>query len=69
MRLSKFKAVKTEVNGILFDSKKEAKRYSQLKLLEKAGEITQLELQPVFQCIVKEKKICSYRADFRYFDK
>jgi hypothetical protein len=69
MKWSKYRAVKTEVDGILFDSKKEAKRYGELKLLEKAGEITQLELQPVFQCVVKEKKICSYRADFRYFDK
>tara|TARA_R100001015_G_C4634992_1_gene202988 strand:+ start:4932 stop:5270 length:339 start_codon:yes stop_codon:yes gene_type:complete len=69
MRFNKFNAHKTEVDGILFDSKKEATRYSELKYLEKAGQIHNLELQPKFECIVKEKKICTYRADFRYFDK
>ena len=69
MRWNKFNAHKTEVDGIMFDSKKEAKRYSELKLLEKAGQIHNLELQPKFECIVKEKKICTYRADFSYFDK
>ena len=40
---SKYKAVKTQIEGIMFDSKKEAKRYTELKLLEKAGMITHLE--------------------------
>ena len=69
MRWNKFNAHKTEVDGIMFDSKKEAKRYSELKLLEKAGQIHNLELQPKFECIVKEKKICTYSAEFSYFDK
>ena len=45
---SKYKAVKTEINGIKFDSKKEARRYKELKILEKADEIKSLELQPRF---------------------
>lgn len=46
--VSKYRAVRTEVDGITFASKKEAARYGELKLLEKAGSIRALELQPVF---------------------
>jgi len=64
---SKYKAVKTEVDGIVFDSKREAARYMELRLLERAGEIKNLELQPAFKCRIDGKKICTYKADFRYF--
>ncbi len=64
---SKYKAVKTEVDGITFDSKREAARYMELVLLERAGEISHLELQPSFVCMVNGHKICTYKADFRYF--
>ena len=63
---SKYGAVKTEVDGIVFDSKKEAARYQELKLMERAGEIRGLVLQPTFVINVEGKKICSYKADFRY---
>ena len=63
----KYKAVKTEVDGITFDSKREAARYMELVLLERAGEISHLELQPSFVCMVNGHKICTYKADFRYF--
>lgn len=43
---SKYGAVRTTIDGITFASKKEAKRYAELKLLEKAGEIRRLRLQP-----------------------
>ena len=69
MNKNKYRAVKTEVDGIVFDSKREAARYMQLMLLERAGKISHLELQPVYDCIVNGKKICSYKADFRYFTK
>ena len=69
MRRNKYNAQKTMVDGILFDSKREAARYMQLMLLERAGKISHLELQPVYECVVNGKKICSYRADFRYFTK
>lgn len=39
---SKYGAVKTEVDGIMFDSKREASRYQELRLLEQAGEIANL---------------------------
>ena len=54
------------VDGILFDSKKECLRYGELKILQKVGEITELELQPKFSCVVNGKKVCKYIADFRY---
>lgn len=48
---SKYGAVRTTVDGIKFDSKKEAKRYGELKLLEKVGEIEDLKLQPRFRLL------------------
>lgn len=48
---SKYKAKKVIVNGIEFDSKKEANRYSELKLFERCGKITNLQLQVPFVLI------------------
>lgn len=63
---SKYGAVKTTVDGIVFDSAKEARRYSELKLLEKAGEIHGLRLQPRYELLVKDVMLGEYRADFVY---
>jgi glutamine synthetase type III len=52
MGRSKYGAVRTEVDGITFASKAEARRYAELRLLEKAGEITKLQLQPKFDIYV-----------------
>jgi hypothetical protein len=69
MTRSKYGAVKTEIDGIVFDSKREADRYAQLCLLEKSGKVKQLELQPKFQLLVKTgKSVGIYKADFRYWD-
>ena len=43
--MSKYNSKKTIIDGISFDSAKEAKRYQELKLLEKSGEISDLRLQ------------------------
>jgi hypothetical protein len=67
--LSKYRNVKIRVDGILFDSKREAARYGELKLLETSGEISDLELQPGFICYVNGKRICKYFADFGYKNK
>tara|TARA_R110000787_G_scaffold160652_4_gene274237 strand:+ start:992 stop:1336 length:345 start_codon:yes stop_codon:yes gene_type:complete len=67
-RKSKYNAVKTEVDGIVFDSKAEAKRYGELRLLLMADEIRQIELQPKFPCHVNGDLICTYVADFKYRD-
>ncbi len=72
---SKYRNVKTVVDGIRFDSKKEARRYQELKLLEKAGEISHLELQPIVHVVIGGVKLVfdsgrrvTYKCDFRYFD-
>jgi hypothetical protein len=57
---------KTEVDGKIFDSKREAERYRDLRLLEAAGKIKALETQVRFELKVKGHLICSYVADFRY---
>ncbi len=68
MKRNKYGAVKTEVDGIKFDSKAEAKRYMELKLLEKAGEISGLQLQPRYDFSLNGVKIGFYKADFYYID-
>jgi len=67
--MSKYHAIRTEVDGYVFDSRAEARRYEDLKLLERIGEIGDLELQPQFPIVVNGKKIGKYIADFRYMDK
>jgi hypothetical protein len=47
---------KVVVDGITFDSKKEAQRYTELKLLEKAGKITGLQLQREFELIPEQRE-------------
>lgn len=68
---SKYGAVKTEVDGIMFDSKHEASRYRELRLLEQAGDISNLCLQVPFELIPKSKygMPIRYIADFVYSDK
>lgn len=65
---SKYRNVKTVVDGMQFDSKKEAARYGQLKLLQRAGKISDLRLQPKFDIVVCGTKICKYIADFEYIE-
>ena len=65
---NKYNAVKTTINGIVFDSKREAARYQELLLLQRAGQIRDLALQVPFAIIVNDKKICKYIADFQYID-
>lgn len=70
----KYGAKRTEVDGITFASKAEAKRYQELKLLEKAGKIAHLALQPKFPLYVwdcekkQDVQIGRYVADFQYWD-
>lgn len=51
-----------------FDSKKEADRYEELKLLEKAGEISHLRTQVPYLIAVNDVSVCKYVADFVYND-
>jgi len=65
---NKYRAIKTVVDGITFASKKEAKRYTELRLLEKAGLITDLQLQPAFELHVNGHKVGRYTPDFQYIE-
>lgn len=67
--LNKYRARKTVIDGITFDSAKEARRYSELKLLERGKAISQLKLQVVYHLMIGEQLICKYRADFAYVEK
>lgn len=69
----KYGNIKTIFDEMKFDSKKEAKRYHELKLLEKAGQIDTLTLQPKFTLIDSQRRDdgvaerpCTYIADFMY---
>jgi len=78
----KYGNTKVNVDGHSFDSKKEAQVYVQLRSLEKAGAVRNLELQPKFHFPLRGKPLrhlpkyrngktvqgipISYRADFRY---
>lgn len=65
---NKYGAKKTTVDGITFHSKQEAKRWVELKLLERAGEIAELERQKPFDLTVNGVRIAKYVADFVYRD-
>lgn len=67
--MSKYGNVRTELDGIRFDSKAEAERYAFLKLMQKIGEVSDLEIQPGFRLEVNGKLICTYKGDFAYRDK
>ena len=73
-RTNKYGNRKTEVDGIKFDSQKEANRYAELKLMERGGLIKDLELQPRFELMPKFERMgekfrkMEYVADFRYID-
>jgi hypothetical protein len=64
---SKYGAVRTVVDGISFASKAEARRYAALKIAEKAGLITGLEMQPRYPVTINGVKVFTYVADFRYW--
>lgn len=66
---SKYRAKRTEVDNIFFASKREASRYSELRLLEKAGAISTLKLQVPFPLIVEGQRVGIYVADFSYVEK
>lgn len=67
---SKYHNQKVVIDGIKFDSKKEAKRYQELRLLRRAGKIDNLRLQAPYVLIDKSKhgRAIKYIADFVYYD-
>lgn len=57
-----------EIDGMRFDSQAEARRYYELRMLERSGLIEHLEIHPRLTLTVQGVKIGTYSADFRYFD-
>ena len=73
--MNKYHNTKITVDGHTFDSKKEARRYRELKYLESLRMITDLRLQEPFELIPAQKKAdgktersVTYKADFTYYD-
>lgn len=64
---SKYKAKKTEFQGIKFDSLKECARYKNLLILKKAGNVVKIELQPRYDIIVNGIFCGFYKADFKVY--
>ena len=70
---NKYNANKAIIDGITFDSQKEAEEYAELKIRVVAGEIEEFDLQPEFMlqegfmCNDKKIRPIIYRADFRVF--
>jgi hypothetical protein len=67
--------VRTKIGNESFDSKREARRWQELRLLERAGEIRDLKRQVPFELMGQNAPIktptgltMQYRADFVYFD-
>lgn len=71
----KYHNKKTEVDGIVFDSKAEAKRWNELRMMEKMGLIRHLERQVPFLLIRGQRwsggrkhRDTYYKADFVYYE-
>ena len=68
--MNKYGAKKVVMDGQVFDSKREFHRWCELRLLERAGKISDLKRQVKFELIPKQvgERACSYVADFVYYD-
>ncbi len=67
-KVNKFRAQSVRTEDGFFASKREHKRWLELKLLERAGAIQGLDRQKKYVINVNGQKICSYIADFTYSD-
>lgn len=80
MKRHKYGAKSCVIDGHKFPSLSEGRRYSELKILERAGKIHSLELQPAFKFTIDGRPVlirsdrypngrhAGYKADFRYWD-
>ena len=71
--MSKYKSRKYSIDGVVFDSKKEANRWFELVLLQMAGQVTDLKRQVKYELIPSQRvdgkvaeRACTYVADFVY---
>lgn len=63
---NKYMNVKTTLDGVQFDSRKEAARYQELLLLLRAGQIANLKIHPKYPLRVNGKHVGYYYGDFQY---
>ncbi len=68
LKKAKYRNKKVEIDGITFDSLKEGHRYNQLKLLQRGGVISDLQLQVRFDFELNGVKMGFYKADFGYIE-
>lgn len=66
VKVNKYMARVTEIDGHVFRSKKEAKRYGELKLMMHTGLIKDLKVGTRYDLVVNDVKVCWYRDDFSY---
>lgn len=72
---SKYRSRKVTRDGMTFDSQKEYRRFCELRLLERAGKVTDLQRQVKFELIPSQRiggkvveRACNYIADFVYME-
>lgn len=72
---AKYRNEKVEIDGIVFDSKREATHWTRLVQLQQAGQISDLRRQVSYQLIPyqrrgdgKAERACNYVADFVYIE-
>lgn len=65
-RVSKYRSRWTVLDGVKFQSAKEARRYRDLALMEKSGAIFNLMRQRPFTLAVNGIPVCKFVADFTY---
>jgi len=68
MRRNKYNAIKTELDGHIFDSRREATRYGELSILSRTGDIQDLQIHTPYKLVVNGVHICTYEADFVYLE-
>jgi hypothetical protein len=65
---SKHRNVKTQLDGVSYDSAKEANRAAELRLCVIGNKIADLRAHVAYKLVVNDQYVCSYEADFVYLD-
>jgi hypothetical protein len=65
----KYNAKKVRLDGFTFDSQREAAYYAELKLRERAHEISGIRIHPAFHIEIQGRPICKVILDFAYTTK
>ena len=69
MKKHKYGAIKVKDDGYTFDSKMEYRRYKELLILQRAGEIQNLMVHPFFTIEINDIMVSKVILDFAYHDK